>query len=168
MSNMVPEKILKSNTDIVDESGNAFIFLDLDLGSFILFLDEVKREERSNEGSIIASSAWSISLLRNNVTVMRTCYNVHEEHREETLGGCLRRVDQTGIAVTGCIPGNICKATVLESSDVRKINLLQEKVDSLQNQVGTLTEKLEKIYYAPGMPGYLEAMESFTKGGLAH
>jgi prefoldin subunit 5 len=45
---------------------------------------------------------------------------------------------------------------------IRENNKLHVDVESLQATVSKLTRRIEEVYYAPGMPGYVEAEVDFA------
>ena len=40
---------------------------------------------------------------------------------------------------------------------------MESKIKKLTNIIETLEKKYDKLYYAPNMPGYHEAMDDFSK-----
>ena len=42
-----------------------------------------------------------------------------------------------------------------------RVSKLLRVVDDLQKQIGSLSELLDKVYYSPGMPGFLEAQSDW-------
>lgn len=159
--------MIVSESQRVDKDGSAFIPLQLKYGSFLLFLDELLEPAK---GDVHATSCWTISLLQKNVSVMRTCYNFPEDLVGDTRGAVPRRIDSSGILIESGNPDTFVRVTVWGTETAKELQSLQNQLDAtkesnekLIEEVSAMKEMLEQVYYAPGMPGYQEAMESFDE-----
>lgn len=59
----------------------------------------------------------------------------------------------------------VCKEVIPETTQElqKQVDALQKKVDTLTAQFAVLKALVERLLYAPGMPGYLEARASFER-----
>lgn len=144
----------------VSSSGHVSIPLDLSFGSYILFLTEIR-----DDGVITSSSILSMSLLDDNVNITRLCFCIAHSHHENTAGGTVTSVTYSDIHFNNFAPNGTAKIVILQPESDKYLELRLECMErhnlELQNRVVEMGEKLEEMYYAPGMPGYVKAKESF-------
>jgi hypothetical protein len=150
-------------SNIADDSGTVIINCNLEPGSYIITLSEYKKLQNDNE-IYISSSIHHMCFSPPSVNVVRTCYNILPEFLGYTVGGVIANVCKESLTLTNCYPEATIVTFILNPYQLQtnNQNLINEN-KQLKHTMELLEDRINQIYYAPGMPGYLDAELEFNE-----
>ena len=150
----------------VSPNGEAYISWHLQTGSCLIVVDECE-EDDDGKLTLVATGIYNLCLSPDSVSVMRSCYTITPRYSTTTTGGNISQVSSHGVLITNLCPGHHVRISLYSIQDLREVQSdvqhLRNENEALKKQVKDLSVKIEQIFYAPGMPGYLLAQEDFLE-----
>ena len=145
-----------------NNAGIVVIKQSFNAGPYIIMISE-----KTEDDCFVSSSIYHMCISETSVNIIRSCYTISPGFAGHTLGGMVQTVSKDSITLTNLRPNTYIYLSIVDQTKMEK---MEQNVTRLENEnkdlkvaLDSLQQKVEEMYYAPGMPGYVQAESDFTQ-----
>ena len=153
-----------------DSKGTADITVDLRDGTYFVLINERGSRDDGSGGAsdevLLGSSLFVASIVGEDHFAVLRLLHKRLNLQESTYGGVVLHGTCRRFRLVSCHPGASLTVNVLNMENVAALDdvwTLMDKNERMEQRLRMLEGMMQEVYFAPEMPGYLDAQRRFAE-----